>query len=97
MGDAARICVHRTLPPPIGGAHAPRRGRRRSVAVVRRRCARPSNELLCILMTICSLGKEWEDPSKIPVDEIVEEWRSGSSRGRYEAAMWKEANLEMQA
>ena len=55
------------------------------------------DELLRILMTICSLGKEWEDPSKIPVDEIVEEWRSGSSRGRYEAAMWKEANLEMQA
>ena len=23
--------------------------------------------------TICELGKEWEDPSKIPVDEIVEE------------------------
>ena len=30
------------------------------------------DELLRILMTICSLGKEWEDPSKIPIDEIVE-------------------------
>ena len=53
------------------------------------------NELLRILMTICSLGDEWKkDPSKIPVDEIVEEWRSQSARGRYEAAMWRAAGLE---
>ena len=32
--------------------------------------------------------------SKIPVDEIVEEWRSRSSRGRYEHAMWTTAGLE---
>ena len=42
------------------------------------------NLLLRILMTICELGKEWADPSRIPVEEIVEEWRSQSSRGRYE-------------
>ena len=29
------------------------------------------NLLLCTFMTICELGKEWKDPSKIPVDEIV--------------------------
>ena len=40
------------------------------------------------------LGKEWMDPSKIPVEEIVEEWRAQSQRGRYEAAMWKKAGLE---
>ena len=51
-------------------------------------------KLLRILMTICSLGAEWSDASKIPVDEIVEEWRSRSSRGRYEHAMWTAAGLE---
>ena len=51
------------------------------------------DELLRMLMTICSLGKEWSDPSKIPVDAIVEEWRAQSSRGRYEGAMWAEAGL----
>ena len=45
-------------------------------------------------MTICELGKEWDDASKIPVDEIVEEWRSQSKKGRYESAMWKKAGLE---
>merc|ERR1712226_787788 len=56
------------------------------------------NELLRILMIICSLGAEWkEDPSKIPVDEIAEVWRSESKRGRYEAAMWKAAGLEEMA
>ena len=29
------------------------------------------------------LGKEWLDPSKIPVGEIVDEWRSHSEKGRY--------------
>ena len=41
------------------------------------------------IMTICELGKEWEDPTKIPVDEIVTEWREQSSKGRYEVAMWR--------
>ena len=55
--------------------------------------------LLRILMTVCSLGKEWEDdkgnlvPSKIPVDEIVNVWREQSKRGRYENAMWAAAGL----
>ena len=50
--------------------------------------------LLRTLMTICELGKEWENPTKIPVDEIVTEWREQSSRGRYEVAMWRAAGLE---
>jgi hypothetical protein len=58
------------------------------------RRSRMRNLLLRILMTICELGKEWRDPSKIPVDEIIEEWRSQSKRGRYESAMWKAAGLE---
>ena len=45
-------------------------------------------------MTICELGKEWDDPTQIPVEEIVEEWRSQSTRGRYESAMWRAAGLE---
>jgi hypothetical protein len=44
------------------------------------------NDLLRILMTICSLGMEWKDSSNIPVDDIIEEWRSQGERGRYEAA-----------
>ena len=32
--------------------------------------------------------------TKIPVDQIAEEWRSQSSKGRYESAMWREAGLE---
>jgi hypothetical protein len=51
-------------------------------------------ELLRVLMVICELGKEWrEDPNQIPVEQIVEEWRSQSARGRYESAMWKAAGL----
>ena len=38
-----------------------------------------------------ALGKEWLDPTKIPVEEIAEEWRAQSKRGRYEAAMWRVA------
>jgi len=49
------------------------------------------NLLLRTLMTIWELGKEWEDPTKIPVDEIVTEWREQSSKGRYEVAMWRAA------
>jgi len=41
---------------------------------------------------LCRLG--WADPTKIPVDKIAEEWRSQSSKGRYESAMWREAGLE---
>ena len=52
------------------------------------------NMLLRTLMTICSLGDEWTDAAKIPVDEIVEEWRTQSNRGRYESAMWHAAGLE---
>ena len=59
------------------------------------RRSRMGNLLLrTLLMTICELGKEWEDPSLIPVDEIVQEWRSQSTRGRYESAMWRAAGLE---
>ena len=35
-----------------------------------------------------------DHPTKIPVDKIAEEWRSQSSKGRYESAMWWEAGLE---
>ena len=52
------------------------------------------NLLLRTLMTICELGSEWADPSNIPVEDIVEEWRAQSSRGRYESAMWRAAGLE---
>ena len=45
--------------------------------------------LLCLLMTICELGKEWKDPTKIPVAAIIEEWRDQSKRGRYEGAVWR--------
>ena len=58
------------------------------------RRSRMGNLLLRTLMTICELGKEWEDPTKIPVDEIVTEWREQSSKGRYEVAMWRAAGLE---
>ena len=58
------------------------------------------DELLRHLMIISSLGSEWNDaskvidPSKIPVQEIVDAWREGSTRGRYEGAMWTAAGLE---
>jgi hypothetical protein len=42
------------------------------------------NELLRILMAVCSLGKDagWDDPTKIPVEDIIEIWREQSSKGR---------------
>ena len=46
------------------------------------RRTRMGNSLLRILMTICSLGSDWEDPAKIPVKEIVEEWRSRRQSAR---------------
>ena len=58
------------------------------------RRSRMGGLLLRILMTICELGKEWEDPTKIPVQEIVNVWREASARGRYEHAMWRVAGLE---
>ena len=58
------------------------------------RRSRMGNLLLRTLMTICELGIDWKDASKIPVEEIVEEWRSQSTRGRYESAMWRAAGLE---
>ena len=49
------------------------------------------NKLLRILMTICSLGEDWEDnPNQIPVDEIVDAWRCCEKRGRYESVMYVE-------
>ena len=41
------------------------------------------NELLRILMTVCSLGKAagWDDPTKIPIEDIIELWREQSSKG----------------
>jgi hypothetical protein len=41
----------------------------------------------------CKVGRP-DHPTKIPVDKIAEEWRSQSSKGRYESAMWREAGLE---
>ena len=52
------------------------------------------NMMLRTLMIICELGDEWSDPTKIPVDAIVEEWRAQSKKGRYESAMWRAAGLE---
>ena len=48
----------------------------------------PYSYVLVLGMTICSLGAEWKDPSKIPVKEIIEEWWAQSSRGRYESQVW---------
>ena len=41
-------------------------------------------KLLRMLMIICSLGVEWKDPAKIPVLEIIDIWRSQSTKNRYE-------------
>ena len=49
--------------------------------------------LLRLLMVICSLGEEWKDPAKIPVKEIIEEWRAQSERGRYEGGAWSAETL----
>ena len=45
--------------------------------------------ILRLLMLRGTLGKEWRDPTKIPVDEIIEQWRADSKKGRYEGAAWK--------
>ena len=54
------------------------------------------NELLRILMTVCSLGKDagWDDPTKIPIEDIIELWREQSSKGRYANSLyWGAAGL----
>ena len=58
--------------------------------------SRMGNELLRILMVICSLGgKQWkDDPASIPVERILSEWRAQSSRGRYEGAQWSADALQ---
>ena len=52
-----------------------------------------------MLMTICTLGEAWKDPSKIPAKEIVDIWREQSSSGRYvNSYVWgAEALLEARA
>ena len=49
------------------------------------------------ICVICSLGEEWKDPTKIPVKEIIEEWRVQATRGRYENKMWTSEALEAAA
>jgi hypothetical protein len=48
------------------------------------------NELLRILMTVCSLGKDagWDDPTKIPIEDIIELWREQSSKGEYANSLY---------
>ena len=45
--------------------------------------------LLRLLMILGTLSKEWHDPTQIPVDKIVEQWRADSKKGRYEGEAWK--------
>ena len=45
------------------------------------------------LRHVLSDDASWKEKSR-GVEEIVEEWRSQSKRGRYESAMWKAAGLE---
>lgn len=52
------------------------------------------SKLLRLLMTICSLGKHWEDPEQIPAARILAYWREASSRGRYENKLWSAEALE---
>ena len=58
------------------------------------RRSRMGEALLRMLMTICELGSAWKDPELIPVAEIIEEWRSQSTRGRYESRMWSPEMLQ---
>ena len=69
-----------------GGASPPQHPNFFYLKTARR--SRMGKTLLRLLMTICSLGAEWKDPSKIPVNEIIEEWRTQSGRGRYEGREW---------
>ena len=60
--------------------------------------SRMGNELLRMLMVVCSLGKDagWDNPTKVPVDDIIELWREQSSHGRYASPFFSslEAMLE---
>ena len=56
--------------------------------------SRMRNQLLRNLMVLCELGKDWKDPDKIPVKEIIQEWRNQSRRGRYEGAAWSARSLD---
>ena len=54
------------------------------------RCSKLGTKLLRILMVICSLGADWKkDPATIPVADIIDLWRDGSKRGRYEQGDWE--------
>ena len=47
-------------------------------------------------MAVCSLGKDagWDDPTEIPVEDIVELWREQFSKGRYANSLyWGAAGL----
>ena len=52
------------------------------------------NELLRILMTVCSLGKDagWDDPTKIPNSpsktSCIELWREQSSKGEHANSLY---------
>jgi hypothetical protein len=43
-----------------------------------------------IPMTVCSLGKDagWDDPTKIPIEDIIELWREQSSKGEYANSLY---------
>ena len=47
--------------------------------------SRMGNKLLRMLMVVCSLGKDagWDDPTKVPVEDIIHLWREQASHGRY--------------
>lgn len=59
----------------------------------RRSCM--GEHMLRMLMVIASLGEEWKDASKIPVQDIIEIWRDQSKRGRYEGQLWKAHMLKL--
>ena len=45
--------------------------------------SRMGTHLLRMLMTICTLGEVWKDPSQIPASDIVDLWREQASSGRF--------------
>ena len=56
--------------------------------------SRMGKVLLRLMMTVCELGQECKDPSKILVEIIIEEWRAQSKRGRYKGLLGaKQAKL----
>ena len=52
--------------------------------------------LLQMSMTICTLGKPWEDdPESIPVEEIIKIWREKKTKGRYtNKVLWSLQSLQ---